>query len=252
MADFAHPSVDELADLAEGVLPEERIRDVSGHLASCADCTQVTAALEEVQATLALAGSTPEPIPESVSRTLDAALQRASAERAARADVPSLAERRNRPPRPVARQRPPRWAVIAGAAAAVIVVGYAGSNLLNNGGGTNSSADQGAPADAAGGAAGSGRDPNRAEGSGQPPGKAAEDVVTPRTLAGYATRLVAGRGYFARPAATCRATVRTPAGTSVATVRWKGHRAAVVADPSSHRVKVYACSDSAILFSTTY
>jgi anti-sigma factor RsiW len=249
--DFAHPSVDDLADLAEGLLPAERSGEVSGHLASCADCTRVAAALEEVQATLALAASSPEPIPESVSRTIDDALRRASAERAA--GVTSLAERRDRPQVPLARQRPPRWAVIAGAAAAVVVVGYAGSSLLDNGGGTNSSADQGGSANAVagGGAAGTGRTPSKAEGSSQPPGKAAEDVVTPKTLAGYATRLVAGRGYIGR-STNCGATVRAPAGASVATVRWKGRRAAVVADPSSHRVKVYNCGDSAILFSTTY
>lgn len=250
MADFAHPSVDDLADLAEGLLPEERLGQVSAHLASCADCTATVAALEEVQSTLALAASMPEPIPEAVSRALDDALRRASAERAA--DVTSLDERRNRPQSPaVPRPRPPRWAVIAGAAAAVVVVGYVGSTLLDNGGATNSSADRGQPNHAAaGGMTASDRTPSKAEASGVPPGKAAE-VVTPRTLAGYATRLVAGHGYVDHTA-TCASTVRAPAGASVATVRWKGRRAAVVADPSSHRVKVYDCRDSAILFSTRY
>jgi anti-sigma factor RsiW len=252
VAELAHPSVDDLADLAEGLLADQRLQAVSAHLATCGDCAAAAAALDEVRVMLADAGSVAEPMPQSVSAALDAALRRASAERAA--GVTSLTGRRS-----AARPRARRWAVLAGAAAAVVVLGYVGASLLHGGGGgdTTSSADSGgrsAPVNsAAGGAAtGSNAPPaTRQPSFSEPPLGKASDVVTPRTLSAYASRLVNSHRFVDRTP-TCRAAVHVPAGASVATVRWKGRRAAVVADPSSHRVNVYACGGSAELFSTTY
>ena len=43
-----HPTVEELADAAEGLLPEERAAAVAQHLAECDDCRQTVAALGDV------------------------------------------------------------------------------------------------------------------------------------------------------------------------------------------------------------
>jgi hypothetical protein len=252
VAELAHPSVDDLADLAQGLLADQRREEVAAHLATCGDCAAAAAALDEVQVMLADVGSIPEPMPLSVSAALDAALRRASAERAA--GVTSLTVRRS-----AARSRSRRWAVLAGAAAAAVVLGYVGANLLHGGGGgetTTSSADSGggsaAVNSAAGGVAkGSNAPTTRQPSLGAPPLGKASDVVTPRTLSAYASRLVDSHRFVDRTP-SCRAAVHVPAGASVATVRWKGRRAAVVADPSSHRVKVYACGGSAALFSAAY
>ncbi len=153
VAELAHPSVDDLADLAQGLLADQRLEAVSAHLATCGDCAAAAAALDEVQVRLADAGSIPEPMPQSVSAALDAALRQASADRAA--GVTSLTVRRS-----AARPRSRRWAVLAAAAAAVVVLGYAGASLLHGGGkDTTSSADSGggtAPMNSAAGGVASG------------------------------------------------------------------------------------------------
>ena len=43
-----HPTVEELADAAEGLLPGERAAAVAQHLAECDDCRQTVAALGDV------------------------------------------------------------------------------------------------------------------------------------------------------------------------------------------------------------
>jgi hypothetical protein len=254
-----HPTLEELAELHEGVLDAERSPGVAAHLASCAECTRAAAALSEVGTVLIAAGSASTPMPADRAASLHDALGRASAERAA--DVASLAERRERPqPRRHARSGTVRgWASAAAAAAAVVLVGYGGVSLLNSGGANSASSSDSAGMQ--GGAAA--RKPNQslAQPSTTPrpfgaqrPGKAAAGMqkVTPQNLARYAAALGANPEYVpVKPA--CGATViDVPSRSRAATIRWKGVRALVVVDPSHQRAKVYSCRDAAVLFSTRY
>ena len=68
----AHPDLDTLADLDAGVLDAEAAARVSAHVAGCADCAGVIAALEAVRADLR--GLAPPPLPDSVAARLDATL----------------------------------------------------------------------------------------------------------------------------------------------------------------------------------
>lgn len=63
-----HPSVDELADAAEGLLDTERDREVVDHLGECASCRETFVALAEVSRVLA---ETPVPVmPAAVASRL--------------------------------------------------------------------------------------------------------------------------------------------------------------------------------------
>ncbi|WP_369183576.1 zf-HC2 domain-containing protein [Streptomyces sp. Y1] len=80
----AHPSIDELADLAEGLVePAEAAEALRRHLDGCAECRETVEALTEVQALLGDV-ETP-PMPADVAARLDAALAAAAAEPAPRA-----------------------------------------------------------------------------------------------------------------------------------------------------------------------
>ncbi|MGW4898167.1 hypothetical protein ACWEQL_38885, partial [Kitasatospora sp. NPDC004240] len=69
----SHPDVDELADLAEGLVEDAATADaLQRHLAGCADCRGTTDALGEVRALLG-AAETP-PMPQDVAARLDATL----------------------------------------------------------------------------------------------------------------------------------------------------------------------------------
>ena len=91
MAD--HPTIDDLADAAEGLLDADRGARVGAHVAGCAQCRQSAAALQRVSEVL---GAEPSPrMPEAVAERLQAALrqqsqQRASAARGHRQDTPTL------------------------------------------------------------------------------------------------------------------------------------------------------------------
>ncbi|TWF98814.1 anti-sigma factor family protein [Kitasatospora viridis] len=71
-ADPRHPSVEQLADLAEDLLPADRAAAVRTHLADCPECADTTAALTEL--TALLAADPIEPMPQEVARRIDAAL----------------------------------------------------------------------------------------------------------------------------------------------------------------------------------
>jgi hypothetical protein len=251
VTDGVHPSLDELADLHEGLLPEERLGTISAHVASCPDCAAAAAALDDVRTTLATAGSTPIAMPESVSVALYDALERAGRERAA--DVASLTERRTRP-RTARRLGTPRWVAAAAGAAAAVMVGYVGFSVLNDGSGLNPS--QADSADSAGGATGKPAGTPTAGHSTRsltspPPGKSSLDFATPRALAGYAAAL-AGSGRREVTASCTPPGLDLSGGDRAATIRWRGVRALVVVHPARHRATVYACSDAARLFSTGY
>ncbi|MFE3880302.1 hypothetical protein ACFXPX_38650 [Kitasatospora sp. NPDC059146] len=155
----AHPSVDELADLAEGLVePAGAAEALQRHLDGCAECRGTVEALAAVQALLGTVE--PEPMPADVAARLDAALAEA-----ARADRPSPARptagperapataRRTEfpavpvrataapsapPSRPASapgpgrpRPRRRRFALLLGAAAALAAVGLGGALLLH-------------------------------------------------------------------------------------------------------------------------
>ncbi|MFI6848691.1 hypothetical protein OG535_19785 [Kitasatospora sp. NBC_00085] len=82
-----HPSVDELADLAEGLVESaDEAAALRSHLAGCADCRETAEALTQVQALLGSAE--PPAMPSDVAARLDAALAAAAAEHDAPAEGP--------------------------------------------------------------------------------------------------------------------------------------------------------------------
>ncbi|MFF9642760.1 anti-sigma factor family protein [Kitasatospora aureofaciens] len=175
----AHPSVEELADLAEGLVePAEAARTLHRHLNGCAECRETADALAEVQALLGAVE--PEPVPADVAARLDAALAEAARTETARTEAagvadrpresprrsPADARRTDAPPTPVravpAPSAPPsrpgsssgpspsgpgrprlrrrRFAVLLGAAAALAAFGLGGALLLDHSEGSGTSA----------------------------------------------------------------------------------------------------------------
>jgi hypothetical protein len=256
-----HPSLEELAELQEGVLDAEREPEVAAHLAACDECASATAALSEVGTVLTAAASVPIPIPADRAASLQDALRRAGAESAA--GVPSLDEHRDRrQPRgtAAARMRIPRWVSAAGAAAAVVLACYGGISLLNSGSphGSSSSADSAASGGGVAARRGSGSEaapgPSRDSFSYQTPGKSAGKIpaVTPQTLAGYAAELASRPASGPTRSSCAPAAADLPNRSRAAAIRWEGAPALVVVDLTRHRATVYACSDAAALFSTRY
>ncbi|MDX6365119.1 MAG: hypothetical protein QOK30_195 [Nocardioidaceae bacterium] len=260
MTEPVHPSLEELAELQEGVLDAERQPEVSAHLASCDECTSATAALSEVGTVLTTAGSVPMPIPADRAASLQDALRRVGAERAA--GVPSLDEQRDRPQRrrtADTRLRVPRWVSATGAAAAVVLACYGGITVLNSGGpGQSSSAESAASGGRAaagrGGSSGAAPSPSPESFASQTPGKSAGEIqaVTPKTLAAYAAGLGSRPASGATRPSCGPAAVHLPHRSRTATIRWKGAPALVVVDLTRHRATVYSCSHAAALFSTGY
>ncbi|NUQ98520.1 MAG: zf-HC2 domain-containing protein [Streptomyces sp.] len=84
----AHPEVEEISALSEGLLPPERDTEVREHLAGCGLCADVLVSLEEIRGLL---GNLPGPhrMPEDVAGRIDAALAaEAHLAAASRVDVP--------------------------------------------------------------------------------------------------------------------------------------------------------------------
>ncbi|MFE5580385.1 hypothetical protein [Kitasatospora sp. NPDC056531] len=91
----AHPSVEELADLAEGLIePAATAEALRRHLDGCAECRETVDALAEVQALLGAVE--PEPMPVDVAARLDAALAEAARAEAVHAEA-AHAEAAGRP-----------------------------------------------------------------------------------------------------------------------------------------------------------
>ncbi|MFE9422444.1 anti-sigma factor family protein [Kitasatospora sp. NPDC006697] len=103
-ADALHPPVEQLADLAEDLLPADRAGELSAHLADCPECADTMAALEELSALLA--ADRVEPMPAEVARRIDAALAEAQqpAEQPSAPTVPGTPPLPNSTPGPT---RPP-------------------------------------------------------------------------------------------------------------------------------------------------
>lgn len=146
-----HPHIDELADLAEELLPPDRTAELEAHLGGCSDCTRLLAAVRAVPALLA---DVPSPrIPSEVAARLDSVLHAAAARRTADADAdtgpqpvpPPIARRRRTRPWG---ERHPHLRVAAAAAATVAVLGggvaLVGSQVLSTGGSAESTSAGGA------------------------------------------------------------------------------------------------------------
>lgn len=83
----AHPEVDEISALSEGLLTSARAAEVRDHLAGCDLCADVLASLEEIRRLL---GSLPGPhqMPDDVAGRIDAALAAEARSAASHIDVP--------------------------------------------------------------------------------------------------------------------------------------------------------------------
>ncbi|MFJ8446650.1 hypothetical protein [[Kitasatospora] papulosa] len=71
-----HPDVSEIADLTEGLLLPPREAVVHRHLASCDECGDIHASLEEIRSLLRSAGTPSDHMPEDVARRIETALAR--------------------------------------------------------------------------------------------------------------------------------------------------------------------------------
>ncbi|WP_225845004.1 anti-sigma factor [Streptomyces sp. HPF1205] len=83
----AHPEVDEISSLSEGLLAPERAAEVREHLADCDLCADVLASLEDIRGLL---GDLPEPerMPDDIVGRIDAALAAEAHLAEGRAGVP--------------------------------------------------------------------------------------------------------------------------------------------------------------------
>ncbi|MFF3001426.1 hypothetical protein ACFVTF_01255 [Kitasatospora sp. NPDC057940] len=91
-----HPSVDELADLAEGLVESaDAARTLRRHLDGCAECRETADALGEVQALLGAVEA--PPMPADVAARLDAALAAAAASSTAASASAATEEAENAP-----------------------------------------------------------------------------------------------------------------------------------------------------------
>ncbi|MBW8487062.1 hypothetical protein [Actinomadura parmotrematis] len=118
----AHLDYDTLADLAEGLLADDRAASVNAHLDACADCRDRSADLADVSRLLAEA---PVPaMPAELASRIDQAIAAESLNSAA---VASLEQRRGRR----------HWRILSAAAATVAVLGggaVVAQSALQNGG----------------------------------------------------------------------------------------------------------------------
>ncbi|MFD0683960.1 anti-sigma factor family protein [Actinomadura fibrosa] len=104
----AHLDYDILADLAEGLLEDDRAASVNAHLDTCAECRDRSADLADVSRILAEA---PVPsMPAELAERIDTAI---AAESLNNATVVSMEQRRGRR----------HWRILSAAAAAVVVLG---------------------------------------------------------------------------------------------------------------------------------
>jgi hypothetical protein len=123
-----HPSIDDLADAAEGLLDPGRSRWVAEHVPGCPTCRQTVGALGQVGATLA-ADPAPTMPPAVAARLADVV----AVESAQRAAVPALAPRSvvHRPRHSLGRfadhtPQPPWWRRLAPALGVVVAAAAVG------------------------------------------------------------------------------------------------------------------------------
>jgi hypothetical protein len=210
-----HPDREELAAWQADALTEPARARIGSHLAGCAECSAVVAAVERGRAALA---SLEEPeLPEGLHERIAAAIAReplpTGRERVPLTPVPAAASPDGPAARPPRRRRPawrrPAVALSAAAAVVLLVAGLVPVLLHQGGGGRATSS--GAPASGSGGGSGSALAPNSApsgapgalpvfQAAGEYSGSALRTAVSrdPAIRAAYAragaVRLAAGGG----------------------------------------------------------
>jgi hypothetical protein len=258
-----HPTVDELADLREGLLSQADESHVREHVDGCAACAAEIAAVDEVAALLRDAGDEPIAMPTAVARAIDDALDQAAATPSAR----PLPERvATVPARSRLRWVRPAFGWLAGAAAAVVVIGGIGVGVGNLGSDSDNSASGGSgAADSMDGESAAGQPtPSYQTGrnhdkNGQPLARIDEQTIRSYALDLAAARPVtpsstgndvAGSGgdSFARRCAAPRSTrgLRQP-------VIWYGDDALLVVRREARVASVYSCGATPrLLYSAPY
>jgi hypothetical protein len=83
----AHVDANVLAELSAGLISGKRATRIHAHLAGCQHCARLSAGLAEISTVLASVPS--PPMPDSVTRRLNATLAREAAERSARVAAPA-------------------------------------------------------------------------------------------------------------------------------------------------------------------
>jgi hypothetical protein len=131
-----HSSLDELADLDEGLLQPSRADEVRAHLAGCAACQDRHQALRDVHDELAVLP--PETMPPAVVEKLDRALAGAAVPRSATIVPLAPAAQRRRAQR--------GWPALAGVAAVVVIIGFFAAVVVGLGHGASSSGGSGTSA----------------------------------------------------------------------------------------------------------
>jgi hypothetical protein len=167
-----HSSLDELADLDEGLLQPSRADEVRAHLAGCAACQDRHQALRDVHDELAVLP--PETMPPGVVEKLDRALADAATPRSATV-VPIARHVRRRP-----------WPALAGVAAVVVLVGFVAAVVV---GSSNGGSSGGSGTSSAGSAA---RAPGLSQGTGHFTTTVTAKTYTHDTAANGISRLVGG------------------------------------------------------------
>jgi anti-sigma factor RsiW len=109
-----HSSLDELADLDEGLLQPSRADEVRAHLAGCAACRDRHQSLRDVHDELAVLP--PETMPPGVVEKLDRALADAAPRSATIVPLAPVSQQRRRGQR--------GWPAMAGVAAGIVLIGF--------------------------------------------------------------------------------------------------------------------------------
>jgi hypothetical protein len=247
-----HPSVDELADLREGLLASADEARVREHVGGCETCAAEIAAIDEVATLLRDAGDEPIAMPATVARAIDDALSQAAATPSARPLPDRVA---TLPARSRLHWVKPAFGWLAGAAAAVVVIGGIGVGLGNVG--SNSDDNAGGATDSSG---------QRAEVAGptsgrDTPGKSSERRhLDKENIRSYALDLAA-----AKPASsadhpsdyygglTRKCTAPHGMGGLKQPVIWYGDDALLVVRREARVASVYSCDTTPrLLYSAAY
>lgn len=242
-----HPSIQELAEYDERLLPGQRQDEVAAHLQACDDCRQELGALRQVTALLADAALQPTPMPAEVRDRIGAALASQSTSQSTRdsrgRDVPALNARRAAGTADRSHRRALQWL----AAAAVVVVGSgAAAAVLHNQPPTVSAGSAASQAKPRLSVTSSRGKPSGAQVAPEPSVPFKGSVVTQheqQRLTAYARQLAAGTRTPKPLSSGCEATPAPP-GTLQSGTTLDGRPARLTVEPHSHIFTVYSCASA--------
>jgi putative zinc finger protein len=252
-----HPAAEQISSLLAEVLPSAEAMEVNAHLASCAACSAERDALLDLTALLAEeGGALPWEMPSDLAASLDTALARASAERAAGIASIDLA-------RTSAGRQPWKWLAGAAAAVAIVGLGVAGLRALpdqpaSHNAGPASNAAAGRHATYAQGQSPDGDSIATglpSAGGSAPPGPSSPQVApainSTAEVPEIARRLSQDPAEAMSPRAAGCAVPLT--GGAATLVRFKGHPAILTIAPDTRLVTIYDCATATkTLFLTGY